>query len=163
LMDTHDGRSERTLVREAVAGRRGTRILIGGLGVGFSLDEALRDVSATEVVVVEIEPAVVEWAATPLQGGNEHGPGDPRGRLGVAARGDALERLGSSAAVCRALDNGPGWLLHGANARLYDDEGLARLRAALTAGGRLAVWAAAPDDAFAARLERVVGPVERFT
>jgi spermidine synthase len=161
LMDTRDGRSERALVREAMAGRAGARILIGGLGVGFSLDEALADGTAGEVVVVEIEPAVVEWASTHLRGLNRYGLDDPRVRLVVADLGEVIDELGNFDAICLDVDNGPGWLLHAANARLYEAAGLARLRAALRPGGRLAVWAAAPDDAFAARLERAFGPVER--
>ena len=58
LMDTRDGRSERALVREALRGVERGRLLLGGLGVGFSLDEALSLPSLHEVVVVEIEPAV---------------------------------------------------------------------------------------------------------
>src|SRR4051794_8835433 len=66
LMDTRDGRSERALVTAAVAGMARPRVLLGGLGVGFSLDQALLHDPA-EVVVVEIEPAVLEWAAGPLR------------------------------------------------------------------------------------------------
>ena len=66
LMDTRDGRSERELVRAAVPGP-GARVLIGGLGVGFSLAEALA-LGAAAVTVVEIEPAVVRWNRTHLGG-----------------------------------------------------------------------------------------------
>jgi spermidine synthase len=150
LMDTRDGRSERALVREAVAGRDRARVLIGGLGVGCSLDEALRSPRVAAVVVCEVEPTVVEWARTHLGG---CGLDDPRVRLVVADLGDALDLVeGGFDAVCLDVDNGPGWLVHPANAALYADAGLDRLRARLLPGGRLTVWAAAADAAFETRL-----------
>ena len=150
LMDTRDGRSERALVREAIGGRDGLRILIGGLGVGFSLDEALRSPACAEIVVCELEPAVVDWARRHLGG---CGLDDPRVRLLVCDLGDALAApAGGFDAICLDVDNGPGWLVHPANAAIYADAGIERLRACLRPGGRLAVWASAPDPAFEARL-----------
>jgi spermidine synthase len=155
LMDTRDGRSERLLVREAVAGMDDVRLLIGGLGVGFSLDEALSAEEVREVVVVEVEPAVVEWARTHLRGLNRHGIEDSRVNIVVADLLDVLDAVdGRFDAICLDVDNGPGWLVHPANARLYADEGLHRFAGLLRPGGRLAVWAAARDDAFEARLRR---------
>ena len=135
LMDTRDGRSERELVRAAAADGRDLRLLIGGLGVGFSLDEALAGTGVSEVVVVEIEPAVVEWARTHLRGLTAHGLDDPRVRLVV----DELYRhlLADPArydGICLDVDNGPGWLVHPANAALYDEPGLALLCGAAAAG-----------------------------
>lgn len=150
LMDTRDGRSERALVREAIAGRAGARVLIGGLGVGFSLDEALRSPECAEVVVCELEPAVVEWARSHLGGCRLD---DPRVRLLVCDVRDALDRVeGGVDAICLDVDNGPGWLVHEENAAIYADAELDRMRACLRPGGRLAVWAAAPDPAFERRL-----------
>jgi spermidine synthase len=155
LMDTRDGRSERALVREAVAGVRGGRVLIGGLGVGFSLDAALHAPDVAEVVVVELEPAVVDWARTHLRAHGGAGLDDPRVRLLVADLADALETLdGGLDAICLDVDNGPGWLVHERNRRLYTDAGLRRIRDRLRPGGRLAVWAAAPDAEFEGRLRR---------
>jgi spermidine synthase len=155
LMDTRDGRSERALVREAVPAGDDLRVLLGGLGVGFSLDEALGLPGVAEVVVVEIEPAVVEWARSHLRGRLGHGVDDPRVRLVTADLGDALGEIGGPFdAICLDIDNGPEWLVHPQNAALYEDAGLERLYGLLRPGGRLAVWAAAPDEAFAARLRR---------
>ena len=155
LMDTRDGRSERALVREAVADGRAARILLAGLGVGFSLDEALRRHDVDEVVVVELEPAVVEWASTHLRGLNRRGLDDPRVRLVIVDLRDALAELdGSFDAVCLDIDNGPGWLVHAANAGIYTDAGLRCLGSLLAPDGRLTVWASAPDDAFEAQLRR---------
>jgi len=151
-MDTRDGRSERALVRSAVAGVRGARVLIGGLGVGFSLAEALR-AGVAEVLVVELEPAVVDWARTHLRPYGGAGLDDPRVTLIVADLGDALATLaGPFDAVCLDVDNGPGWLVHERNRRLYTDAGIRRMHGLLRPGGRLAVWAAAADAEFEARL-----------
>ena len=153
LMDTRDGRSERALVREAVAGLERARVLLGGLGVGFSLDEALRHPGVTEVLVVEIEPAVAEWAGSHLRGLNEHGLDDPRVNLVVGDLRAELSRLdGGFDAICLDVDNGPGWVVHDANAGLYGRQGLDSLARLLSAQGRLSVWAAAPDSGFEARL-----------
>ena len=153
LMDTRDGRSERALVREAVAGVRDARVLLGGLGVGFSLDEALRSPGVAEVVVCEIEPAVVEWARTHLRGHGAAGLDDPRVSLVVADLGDMLESLDRPVdAICLDVDNGPGWLVHARNRHLYADAGIALLRNRLRPRGRLTVWAAAADAGFEARL-----------
>lgn len=161
LMDTRDGRSERELVRLAVAGRDRVRILIGGLGVGFSLAEALAAPACAEVVVCELEPAVVEWARGHLGG---CGLDDPRVRLRVGDVRDALETAaGGFDAVCLDVDNGPGWLVHEHNAALYTDAGIERLHACLRPDGRLCVWASAPDAAFEARLRARFAHVEAVT
>jgi spermidine synthase len=155
LTDTRDGRSERALVREAIAGKAGVRLLLAGLGVGFSLDEALRTDAVSEVVVVELEPVVVEWARTHLGGLTEHGLDDPRVRLVVADIRDVLETAEDAFdAICLDIDNGPAWLVHDANAAVYAGPMLAVIARRLRAGGRLAVWAAAPDAEFEARLGR---------
>jgi spermidine synthase len=155
LMDTRDGRSERALVREAVPAGADLRVLLGGLGVGFSLDEALSLPGVREVVVVEIEPAVVEWAGSHLRGRCGRGVDDPRVRLVGADLRRALGTLdGGFDAICLDIDNGPGWLVHPANAAIYADAALERMRLLLRPGGRLAVWAAEADAGFAARLRR---------
>jgi spermidine synthase len=154
LMDTRDGRSERALVREAVAGQANVRMLLGGLGLCTSLDAARAEPAVTEVVVCEIEPAVVEWARTFL-GERGRGLDDARVHLCVCDLRDALRTLpGTFDAVCLDVDNGPGWLVHPENAELYDDAGLARLHGRLRPGGRLTVWAAAADADFEGRLRR---------
>jgi spermidine synthase len=140
-------------VREAVAGLHDARLLLGGLGVGFSLDEALRVPGVAEVVVCEIEPAVVEWAHTHLRGHGGAGLDDPRVSVVVADLGETLESLdGPVDAICLDVDNGPGWLVHERNRRLYADEGIALLRRGVRPGGRLTVWAAAADAEFETRL-----------
>ena len=153
LMDTRDGRSERALVREAVAGLSDARVLLGGLGVGFSLDEALTAPGVAEVVVCEIEPIVVEWARTHLREHGGAGLDDPRVTVVVADVRNALEALDRPVdAICLDVDNGPGWLVHDRNRGLYENGGITLLRSCLRPGGRLTVWAAAADAEFETRL-----------
>lgn len=155
LMDTRGGRSERALVSAALEGTAGARLLLGGLGVGFSLDEALRH-DVAEVVVVEVEPAVLEWAAGPLRGVVERGLDDPRVHPVVGDLRDVIAGMeGGFDAVCLDVDNGPGWLVHEPNASLYDAAGLEALAGLLRPGGRLSVWSAHEDGAFEARLREI--------
>lgn len=147
LMDTRDGRSERELVRAAVPGP-GATVLIGGLGVGFSLAEALA-LDAAAVTVVEIEPAVVRWNREHFRTALD----DPRVRLVVA---DLKTFLAAGTerydAICLDVDNGPEWTVTVDNAALYGDAGLSAVDRRLAPGGTLAVWSANRAAAFEARL-----------
>lgn len=155
LMDTRDGRSERLLASAALAGRQAeTRVLLGGLGVGFTLAEVLRHEHVTGVGVVEIEPAIVDWQRSHLGRFSGDGCDDPRVRLVCA---DLVGWLPSQEprgydVVCLDVDNGPQWTVMPANAVLYTDAGIAALRRVLRPGGVLAVWSAAADPEFEGRL-----------
>jgi spermidine synthase len=165
LMDTRDGRSERLLVDAALARCPAPtpRVLIGGLGVGYSLARALRHEHVAEVTVVEIEPALIEWHATHLRGIAGAALDDPRVRVICADLPPWLDRQADRYdAICLDIDNGPEWTVTPDNAALYRDGGLAGLRAALSDGGVLAVWSAAPAPDFADRLAKHLGPVERL-
>jgi spermidine synthase len=157
LMDTRDGRSERELVRAAVRGAGG-RVLIGGLGVGFSLAEALT-LDAVAVTVVEIEPAVVRWNREHL--GRAALLDDPRVTVAVddLAAFLASDR-GSYDAICLDVDNGPEWTVTVDNAALYGDQGLSEVDRRLAAGGRLAVWSAHRSADFERRLHARYRAVE---
>jgi spermidine synthase len=156
LMDTRAGTSERLLVGAALAGRRrAARILLGGLGVGFSLMEALRHPLVRQVTVVELEPTVVAWHATYLAAVSQHALDDPRVTVVCADFLDWL-RHGTDQfdAICVDIDNGPDWTVTDGNASLYLDDGLIALRRRLTPGGTLTVWSAASSPSFSARLRR---------
>jgi spermidine synthase len=160
LMDTRAGESERLLVRAALvdAPRRSPRLLIGGLGVGFSLAEAARS-DAAEIVVVEIEPAVVAWHRTWLRGYSAGALDDPRVRVVTAEFASWLASTTDRYdAICLDIDNGPDWTVFDGNAEVYGAAGLVLLRTHLTPGGTLAVWSASASPRFAAALARVVGP-----
>lgn len=164
LMDTRDGRSERLLVAAALEGRRSARVLIGGLGVGYSLTEALRHDAVHQVTVVEIEPAVIEWHATHLAAVSGHVLDDPRVTVACADLPAWLASAGDRFDVIAVdVDNGPGWTVTPDNASLYDDAGLAALARRLTPGGALSVWSAAASPAFARRLRRHFGEVDVHT
>lgn len=164
LMDTRDGRSERLLVRAAIerATRayappaKGLRVLLGGLGVGFSLSEAMAEDAVGHVTVVEVEPAVVDWYSTYLAPRSSCALRDPRVRLVIADLVDwvrgARERFD---VICLDVDNGPNWTVADGNAELYSARGLARLRALLRPGGVLAVWSSAPDRTFETSLREM--------
>jgi spermidine synthase len=154
LMDTRDGRSERALVREALRLHPAPRrLLVGGLGVGFSLLEAVAATDVQRIVVVEIEPVLVDWHAAHLLDRTGSALADPRVTVAVA---DVLEHLAARPAaydvVCLDVDNGPDWTVPESNAELYGEQGLGLCLAALAPGGVLAVWSASPSPAYERRL-----------
>lgn len=143
-----------TLACDRIGARPGARLLIGGLGLGFTLRAALAALRPdASLLVAELVPAVVAWARGPLAEIHGASLDDPR----VAIReGDVAEAIGSEPGACDAIlldvDNGPDGLTRPANDRLYDPAGLAAARAALRPGGVLAVWSATPDTGFTRRL-----------
>jgi spermidine synthase len=153
LMDTRNGSSERLMATAAAdAMCAGGRLLLGGLGVGFSLRAALDHPRVGSVVVVEREAAVIEWNRGPLRGVHGDALSDARVRC---VHADLLAWLGSAEpfdAICLDIDNGPEWTVSDGNATLYSDAGLALLAATLTPGGVLAVWSASASEAFVGRL-----------
>ena len=157
LMSSRTHGSEEQLASLAFAKVKNPRtVLIGGLGLGFSLRATLDLLGLRgRVVVAEQSSQVVEWnrahvgdlAGRPLS--------DPR----VTVRlGDVRERIGEARAgydlILLDVDNGPNALIHDANARLYDAAGVVACYVALREGGALAVWATGPDDGYLRRLQR---------
>jgi len=155
LMDTRGGRSERLHVT-AAADRMPSpgRMLIGGLGVGFSLAAALAHPGVGEVHVLEREPAVLRWNRGPLAPVNGWALGDPRVSTHEV---DVVRWLAEAPpcsldAICLDVDNGPEWLVSPGNAWLYADDGLRTAARVLSPGGVLTIWSAAPTPAFVARM-----------
>ncbi|HEV7627966.1 MAG TPA: spermidine synthase [Streptomyces sp.] len=178
LMDTSDGRSERLLVRAALEELRGKnspetaatlapearltphcspqgrpRLLIGGLGVGFSLAAAAAEPDWARITVVEREEAVIDW----------HRDGGPLSRFSAEAQRDERTEIvhadlvayvndGAGEALfdvmCVDIDNGPGWTVTEDNHSLYSAAGLAACSARLAPGGVLAVWSAQAAPTF---------------
>lgn len=168
LMDTRDGASEREMVRaslQVLSGDArtptGIRILIGGLGVGFSACAALDDDRVAQVRIVELEPQVIEWHRGPLAPVAGHLLDDPRTDVTCA---DFVTWLAGADevfdAVCLDIDNGPAWTVAEGNGRLYEPEALARLEGIISPGGVAAFWSAMPAPDFASLLERRYGAVE---
>ncbi|MFE9000930.1 spermidine synthase [Streptomyces sp. NPDC007875] len=157
LMDTSDGRSERLLIRAALgalpADRPSPALLIGGLGVGFSLVEAVAEPRWGRIAVVEREAAVIDWHREgPLAAVTAGALADPRAEV---VHADLVAWLRTHPqtpqtfdALCLDIDNGPDWTVTEDNDGLYSPAGLAACAARLAPGGVLAVWSAQPSPAF---------------
>ncbi|HEY8126205.1 MAG TPA: spermidine synthase [Methylocystis sp.] len=145
-----------TLSCERIQARPQPRVLIGGLGMGFTLRAALGVLGAkARIIVAELIPAVVAWARGPMADVFGASLTDPR----VSIEEDDVGRLIRSGrstydAILLDVDNGPEGLTREANDGLYDLEGLRATRAALRRDGVLAVWSSGPDRNFTSRLRK---------
>jgi spermidine synthase len=153
LMSTRQHASEERLAELACAhvrGIRGARVLIGGLGFGFTLRAALRALAAdATVVMAEILDTVIDWNRNPAFPLAADALADPRVTVRQQDVGEAIrEARGSFDSIILDVDNGPAALSTGGNALLYDAAGLHNARAALRPAGCLAVWSVAADAAF---------------
>lgn len=131
-------------------------ILIGGLGMGFTLRAALAVLGKqANIIVAELVPAVVTWARGPMAKLSGDSLTDPRVRIHEGDVGDLI-RSGRLAydAILLDVDNGPHGMTRKANDGLYDLKGLRAAHAALRPGGVLAVWSSGPDAKFTARLRK---------
>ncbi len=157
LMSSRMHGSEEALATFACHGLRTSKhvcVLIGGLGMGFTLRAALdllpRD---AKIVVAELVPAVVEWNRGPLGPLAQHPLKDKRVRIEVADVAIAIKsRRLELDAILLDVDNGPSAFTTTENSRLYDDRGLSAIHAALKPGGVLAIWSARDDRKFTQRL-----------
>lgn len=153
-----------TLSAARIGARPRARILIGGLGMGFTLRAALGCFAAdSEIVVAELVPEVVAWARGPLAVLHGTSLDDPRVRIHQGDVATAISGGKPFDAILLDVDNGPDGLFRPANDRLYNAAGLAAARAALTPGGHLAVWSSAPDARFTKRLKQASMTVEEIT
>jgi spermidine synthase len=141
------------------------RVLIGGLGMGFTLAAVLEVVGAeAEVVVAELIPEVIEWNRGPLGGCSGYPLRDPRTRVHLGDVAKLLQKShGCFDVIALDVDNGPEGLTKRANDWLYTIPGIAAARDALRPGGVLAYWSAYPDQAFRSRLKRIGFKVEEIT
>ncbi len=159
LMNSREHGSEEALAELGCARLNGVdraRVLVGGLGMGFTLATALKALSpSAQVTVAELIPAVVDWnrgalgecAGQPLQ--------DGRTRVHI---GDVAQLLTGSEppfdAILLDVDNGPEGLTHSGNDWLYSTNGLCALYKSLRPEGTLAIWSAGPDPLFLIRLKK---------
>lgn len=159
LMNSQVRESEKALARlpcERIARRPSARVLVGGLGMGFTLAEALSVLPLdAEVVVAELVPAVVEWNRHVFGEKAGHPLRDPRTRVVVDDVAQVLKaNVRGFDAILLDVDNGPEGLTLAANDKLYSELGLLSAIEALKAGGILAVWSAAPAPFFTRRLHQ---------
>ena len=162
LMSSQTHGSEEALARLAcqqLGAVRAPRVLIGGLGIGYTLRAALdRLPREARVVVAEVFPEVVRWNRQWLGPLAQHPLRDPR----VVVEEQDVYRLlqgegddGDYHLILLDVDNGPEALTLRANKRIYSDAGLRRLAQSLTRPGVLAIWSATPDRRFTARMRKV--------
>jgi spermidine synthase len=158
LMSSRMHGSEEALAAAALArirGRAAPRILIGGLGMGFTLRAAL-DLLPPDgaIVIAELLPAVVEWNRGPLGHLADHPLDDRRVRVEPGDVAVAMRQAPAEYdAILLDVDNGPSAFATAGNAGLYGDAGIAAARGALRNGGVLAVWSAREDRRFEQRLK----------
>ena len=165
LMNSRLSGSEQALAALAcdrLADRPAPHILIGGLGMGFTLRAALAELGpGGRVTVAELVPAVIAWARGPMTEIFKDSLDDPRLDLRTV---DVADLIGAGRALYDAIlldvDNGPEGLTRKANDALYDRDGLAAARRALRPGGVLAVWSSAPHPRFTPRLRHAGFTVE---
>ena len=157
LMNSRLSGSEEALAArtcERLRRRPDPRLLIGGLGMGFTLRAALASLGPdAEVVVAELVPAVVAWARGPMAAFFAGCLDDPRvtiveGDVGL----EIAERAARYDAILLDVDNGPNGQTRESNGSLYSARGLATARLALREGGILSVWSATPDSRFVRRM-----------
>jgi spermidine synthase len=159
LMNSRAHESEDALADLAcakIADRPKPRILVGGLGMGFTAAAVLKHLGAAgRVVVAELAPAVVEWNRGPLAELAGRPLQDARLRVREIDVGRVIREAPQAYdAILLDVDNGPGGLACKANDRLYSMAGLKAAHAALRPAGVLAIWSAASDRAFSKRLRR---------
>jgi spermidine synthase len=160
VMDTVETSTERALAHQALRVIESPeRVLVGGLGLGFTMHEVLADLRVERCTVVEIEPALVEWMR---DGTISHGPqmlADERLTITVADVATTLAEAAESSydLVLLDVDNGPGYLVYDANAAIYREPFLETCHSALAPGGALVVWSADEAPELEAAMSRVFG------
>jgi len=143
-----------TLACKRIEAVKRPHLLIGGLGMGFTLRAALAVLgSEARIVVAELVPAVIDWARGPMAEVFGNSLADPRASIRSADVLDVIQsHISAFDAILLDVDNGPEGLIRRANDALYDSKGLKAIRRALRPGGVLAVWSSGPNPAFSKRL-----------
>ena len=163
LMANSVSDSEVALAEEAIARAQGLqRVLVGGLGLGYTLRAVLDNVPAsTQVTVAELVPQLVAWNRLHLGAFNDHPLEDARCTVVVGDVCDLLKRSRRTFDVILLdVDNGPASLAHASNQRLYGEGGVRTCYDALTPGGVLGVWSAEPNARYEKKLRALPFDVE---
>jgi spermidine synthase len=162
VMDTVETSSEKGLAAAALKQVEQPRnVVVGGLGLGFTVHEVLADKRVARLVVVEIEDALVQWMR---DGTVPHGPSylaDERVTVMTADIRVAMAEATPAAydLVLLDVDNGPGFLVHDENEAIYQRDFLNQVRTALRPGGAVVIWSAAESPRLLAEMQEVFGNV----
>jgi spermidine synthase len=157
LMTSQRHNSEEAMAGEGLRGieRESPRVLIGGLGMGYTVRATLDRLPArSQVMVAELSRAVVDWNKTVLAHLAQRPLDDPRVEVRVADLRDVLKREGRFDAILLDVDNGPASVGVISTDGLYTNKGLALMKAALRPKGTLVIWSAGLDEAFLPRFEK---------
>lgn len=163
LMSSRQHGSEEQMAEVLESFASGSRIdvLVGGLGMGFTLRAVLDRLKASDAVTVaEISPAVVEWNRDQLASLAGNPLADPRTAVVISDVRDVLQHQ-KFHAVLLDIDNGPEALSVASNDRLYSTRGIRQLQGAITSGGVAVIWSAAQDAGFERRMRLAGFSVER--
>ena len=168
LMASYNELSEKALATLAIepltSDRQDLRILIGGLGIGYSLGATLDDDRIQAVDVVEIEEHIIRWSKGVFSKQNHHACSDSRVHVIQMDLGDYITQTDKIYdAIILDIDNGPTWLALASNQRLYEKPALRKFRTLLRDGGVFTIWAAHQCAPFQNRLEKVFGQTELIT
>lgn len=164
VMDTVETGSEEELARRALAlSHAPERVLVGGLGLGFTTRAVLEDERVARVDVAEIEDDLVAWLAAGLVPGGAELLADPRVHVRVGDVRSVIEAAPSATydLVLLDVDNGPGYLVHAGNAAVYRTPFLGEVRRVLRAGGAAVVWAANDAPLLEKAMAEVFGSCHR--
>lgn len=160
LMNSRVYHSEKTLSQLGCAHikpHHDAHILVGGLGMGYTLAAALKAVNAdSTVTVAELVPEVVQWNKGPLGNCAGNPLQDPRAQVQIGdVKALLISRQPRFDAILLDVDNGPKGLTHSDNNWLYSEDGLKDIYDTLQPNGMLAIWSAGPDYLFTVRLKKI--------
>ena len=169
LMSSQFHEGERVLAQQALTTimnhpQSARSVLVGGLGMGFTLQETLNH-AVNKVDLIEISGHVIDWNQQYFTQLNNHGLTDTRTNLIQQDLYSVLTQTkpATYAAIILDVDNGPSWLAHTQNNRLYTDEALTSWAESLVPSGIFAVWSAQPEPEFMARMTHHFHDVEEIT
>jgi spermidine synthase len=162
-MESAETSTESLLAQFAMPSGRARRVLVGGLGLGYTV-AALTAKEVEAIDVVEIEQCLIDWACRGITTTLAAIASDPRirlhtGDIRLVLAGRGAGRFGPWDAIVLDVDNGPDFLIHGQNRELYTEGGLRAAYAQLTAGGTLAIWCQSAVPSLRAVLERIAPSV----